>query len=777
MKRLISAAFRRGLLTALFLLLPLAASAFATSQAPTTAPARASDPRLIRADDGGTDSNGRETMSAPAPSGPVRISVAPAPFMSVTTGDQLVREFVVQNDSPAAVDVTIVMNYTIGWRGDAHRRSVTTARKVPARSIQTVTVFVPTYADHGSESISVVDPKIFVDGRPYKPLPTGIFDIGEMNWLFFTAPQSFSVSEPVANALARELSLPLFPGYRSYGEFDVGISDSDTVQWPSIPQFYQAKDILFRKTTDKFSPDAERAMRDAVMLGATEFLFVPRGSQRPEWAPAPAFPGQPVIVPRGLGKTVVLDERYLVNPVQADPPARGGRPGIPVDYQTDDEDDEDEEKSLAPGPYRGSPDINAAIQANRITIDYLKEANLYLFNPAVAFQMLPCVEIPNLSFAVVILALLAYIVIVGPVNYFYLVKRKKSVLLLLLTVPAISLVFVAVVILFVTLFEGWFSRASAVGVTFLDQQESMAYTRAAVNLYAPVPVRRLVFDPSDTVSFARAKNLDVYLGRDQVVTGANKARVPLVYGVSRAEKHLEQLKVSRNPGGTLSVVNGLGVPVKILAMRTPDGKHWLPPSGIVPPGVSAELSPCTEKEKEFRIPLKYRTISEPGEKGSLLCSVSDDKVSFLYEPPKLDATEKTAPIMPTWEKLAGNMEQNASSAYLQFGRNQLFYAAAVSLYEDFSGGGAGNTVRSTRHGVTGPFAPENSTQADKLKQALENTPAGDRLSPFSGCISPGMYVAETDQPLFYSPGCSPLSFRARHLVIGTFTIQESAHEN
>ena len=179
--------------------------------------------------------------------------------------------------------------------------------------------------------------------------------------------------------------------------------------------------------------------------------------------------------------------------------------------------------------------IAAAVQP---MIDYLNNADLFIVNPAAVCQMLPCVEIPDMSFAVVILALLAYIVVVGPVNYFYLVRHKKSVLLLLLTVPAISLVFVTVVIVFVTFFEGWYSRASAVGMTFLDQQESMAYTRAAVSLYAPVPVRRLVFDPSDTVSFARAQSANVNLGRDQVVTGANKARVPLVYGVSRAEKHL-----------------------------------------------------------------------------------------------------------------------------------------------------------------------------------------------------------------------------------------------
>ncbi len=779
MTRPVSTALRR-ILPALFLiLLPAAAFALATSQAPvafpTTAPVMKSDPQLAGTNNDATANTGEKDTPPPEESGPVKVSVAPAPFLSITTGDQIVREFVVQNDSAAPVDVTFVMHYTLGWRSGAHRRSVTTSRKIPAHSIQTVTLFAPSYAEHGSENIEIVNPKIYVDGRPIK-LPLGITNAGEVNWSFFAAPNSFSVSEPVANALVRELTQQFYPGYRAHDDFEIGISNSDTLQWPAVPQFYQAKDILFRKTTDKFTPDAERAIRDAVMLGATEFLFVPQGSQRPEWAPAPAFPGLPVIVPRGLGRTIVLDERYLSNPVQAAQPPRGGRPGMPVDYQTDDGDDEDE-KSIAPPKYRGEPDVKAAIQANKRTIDYLKEANLYLFNPAVAFQMLPCVAIPNLSFAVVILALLAYIIIVGPVNYFYLVRHKKSILLLLLTVPVISLIFVGIVILFVTLFEGWFSRASAVGVTFLDQQENMAYTRAGVDLYAPIPVRRLVFDPSDTVSFARAKNADVYLGRDQVVAGANKARVPLVYGISRAEKRLEQLKVTRNAGNTISVVNGLGVPVKLLAMRTPDGSHWLPPADVIQPGVSADLKPCTEKEKNFSIPLKYRAISEPDGKDTLLCSVSDDNFSFSIEPPHLNGTEQTATVMPTRETPTGVQEQTVPP-FFQIGRNQLFYAVATYLYENASGG-AGNTVRSSpnRSYMMIPFAPEKDIRADRLKHALENTPAEDKLSPFSGCISPGMYVVETDRPLFYSPGCSPLSFQARHLIVGTFTLQESAHEN
>ena len=739
----IHAAFRRILPAFFLFLLPAAAFSFATSQAPTTAPTtvpvRVSDQQRTLGDEDPT-SVLRPRSTGAAASGPVKITATPAPFLSISNGDQLVREFIIQNDSAKPIDVTIVMNYVFGWRKDRFKRSVTTSRKIPARSIQTVSVHAPSCLDEDETNIEVVDPRIYVDGRPFKPLPPGIFDIGNQKWELFIAPSSFAADEAVLNPLVDGIVTNI---YRTYGwrKMEAGFSDSDTTQWPAISQFYQAKDLIIRRTTDSFTPDAERAIREAVMLGATEMLFVPEGSRIPDWAPAPFYPGVPVIVPRGFGRTIVIDERVFASlqgiPRQNTNTFAEGMPDL---------DAVDEWKRTGTPPNSAREKMIAGMV--QPLVDYLKNADLFIANPAVVCQMLPCVDVPNMSFAIVILALLAYIVIVGPVNYFYLIKHKKSILLLLLTVPVISFLFVAIVIVFVTLFEGWFTRASAVGMTFLDQQESMAYTRAAVSLYAPLPVRRLTFDPADTVSFARAKDASVLLGRDQVVTGANKARVPLVYGVSRAEKHLEQLKVTRNAAGTLTVMNGLGAPVKLLAMKTPDGRLWLPPDGSIQPGASAELKPYTGSEPpgaslDGRLEQGPRTPNKP-KTGNALSSSSvrfDDVASEKVDP-------KTG---------------NSFSP----GRNQLFYTVCAYLLEHGNSRGAGNSARS----VTPGMFSEGSTIGLR-HDALVAAQAEDAVSPFAACLEPGMYIVETDRPLFYTPGCNPVSFRARHLVVGTFTVQE-----
>jgi len=396
---------------------------------------------------------------------------------------------------------------------------------------------------------------------------------------------------------------------------------------------------------------------------------------------------------------------------------------------------------------------------------------LRAFNPSALFLTLPSVEIPAISFAVVIFALLAYILIVGPGNYWWLNKKKKSVLLLLFTVPAISLTFVAVVIVFVALFEGWYSRASVVGVTFLDQTESRAYTRAAVNLYAPVPVRKLTFDTSDTVSFTRTGTIDVALGRDQVVTGANRARVPLTYGISRAEKRLEQLRVSRTADGEVAVMNGLGAPVKIRALHDPSGRFWTSGDSVVAPGATLALHPLENvpaaRPQDFTpgifttpggtevIPTADPRSTRPVPTGGSFVEHGDD---LEYDDPEwIDGYKQPAP---------------ATTVTVTPTRNDLMVTVAAMLLGDANYNSSRRFMEFDRIIGMRDFGRWLRNDVNNFQATLQENPAAAALA-----LDPGMYLAETDAPLFYTIGCKPVSLHARHLVVGTFTLQESAHEN
>ena len=692
------------------------------------------------------------------PSG-VTISVAPAPFQQISANGQIVREFVVQNDNSLPATVYIRLNFTSDWRGSTIRRSVSTRRVIPGNSRQVVTLFVPSgipFTDN-YEHMQSADPQIYVNGRQYRPLPTGIMNDVQVSMKMLKLPSTFTneglLVETLAYAMRKD---PTRSGTsrRTWGnEISVAFSDSDTIQWPTAPQFYQADDVLYRKNTDPFTPDAEAALNDAVMLGTTELYFVAPGTQWPEWAPRPQMHGVLSVIPRGFGRIVVIDGNNL----------RGIGPGNPGSSPGEDE----KPTMYSRGNSRELDDIE---RLNPRLFGSIRDASvLRAFNPSALFLLLPSVEIPAISFAVVIFALLAYILIVGPGNYWWLNKKKKSVLLLLFTVPAISLAFVAVVILFVALFEGWYSRASAVGVTFLDQTESRAYTRAAVNLYAPVPVRKLTFDTSDTVSFSRTGVIDVDLGRDQVVTGANRARVPLTYGISRAEKRLEQLRVSRTADGAISVMNGLGSPVKIRALRDPSGSFWTSGDSVVAPGATLALHPLENVPEARPQDFNPGMFTTSGGTAVIPATGPADRRTVTIPPGASGPYTEHGPV-----KTDDDMPAPGAAWTVTPARNDLMMTVAAMLLgeDDLDSSRRYREYERILGHRDRDFGRWIWNDLHSFQTTLQANPAAAALA-----LDPDMYLAETDAPLFYTVGCKPVSFHARHLVVGTFTLQESAHEN
>lgn len=94
-------------------------------------------------------------------------------------------------------------------------------------------------------------------------------------------------------------------------------------------------------------------------------------------------------------------------------------------------------------------------------------------------------EIPTVPLQLLFYVMLVFVIVIGPVNFLVLRKFRKEPLILL-TSPAVSLLFCLLVVGFITLNEGWYSRAKAFGVTLLDQEGRQAATLARLGVYAPM---------------------------------------------------------------------------------------------------------------------------------------------------------------------------------------------------------------------------------------------------------------------------------------------------
>ena len=160
---------------------------------------------------------------------------------------------------------------------------------------------------------------------------------------------------------------------------------------------------------------------------------------------------------------------------------------------------------------------------------------------------------------------------IGPVNY-WLLWRKKRQVLLVLTVPLISAVFIVLLAGYVLAGEGLGVRGRAVTFTMLDQVRKQAATRASVSLYAAG------MTPSGGLRFARdlavfpigpegtgsreQQTLDL-TDAQQFSTGVIQARSPTNFEQLGLRPARERLSFSRDAGG-MSVVNGLGTTITAL---------------------------------------------------------------------------------------------------------------------------------------------------------------------------------------------------------------------
>lgn len=190
--------------------------------------------------------------------------------------------------------------------------------------------------------------------------------------------------------------------------------------------------------------------------------------------------------------------------------------------------------------------------------------------------------------------LLAFSVIIGPANYWFL-RRARLQVLLVLTAPLVAAVFIVLLAGYVVAGEGFGVRGRIASFTMLDQVRSRAVTRSSLSLYAAgmtpseglrVPRDVAVFPlGTDGTGVRERLVLDLTDGQ-RFADGVIHARSPTNVEEVAFRPARERLTFTRE-GGATTVVNGLGVSIAALIYR--DGQAVYSLAGSLPSGGKATL--------------------------------------------------------------------------------------------------------------------------------------------------------------------------------------------
>jgi hypothetical protein len=180
-----------------------------------------------------------------------------------------------------------------------------------------------------------------------------------------------------------------------------------------------------------------------------------------------------------------------------------------------------------------------------------------------------------------LIILIVFSVLIGPVNFVWLWRKRRQVLLVL-TAPLISAAFILLLSGYVFWGEGFGITGRAESFTLLDQKTNHAATRATVSMYAAgmAPGNGLQFSRGVAVipiSLARRGSRERQVldltDLQQFSAGIAKARAPANFEEVSFRPARERLSFNYTNNG-ITVVNALGATISRLIYRD-DGKVFM----------------------------------------------------------------------------------------------------------------------------------------------------------------------------------------------------------
>lgn len=251
---------------------------------------------------------------------------------------------------------------------------------------------------------------------------------------------------------------------------------------------------------------------------------------------------------------------------------------------------------------------------------------------ATANRIFPIIDDMNIPVRGIVLIMLGFIVVIGPVNLFVLNRLKKRTWMLT-TIPLISLITCVIVFVYSFLTEGITPRYRTESVTYLNQTARRATTLGMAAVYAPLtPSGGLMFDRETEVTplvaaghWRSGTSREVELSEGQELRrGWVSARVPAHFQLRKSESRRERLEIERNPAGGMRVVNGLGAKIESLLVADEEGSLY---SGKeIAAGAQVDLQRETSQRARGS---GIGTLYSEGKWAELVPRISDAPESYL----------------------------------------------------------------------------------------------------------------------------------------------------
>jgi hypothetical protein len=181
--------------------------------------------------------------------------------------------------------------------------------------------------------------------------------------------------------------------------------------------------------------------------------------------------------------------------------------------------------------------------------------------------------------------MLAFVIVIGPINLIWLARRRKKIWMLW-TVPAIALATCLAVAGFALFGEGVSATSRTEAFTILDETSHRATTIGWTAFYSPVTPGEGLHFSADTELMPQWPERWKYTGGGgaaRTVDWSNDqhlaadwitARVPAYFKFRKSEARRERLTIRRLADGTIRVVNGLGADLQKLWVADRDGRIY-----------------------------------------------------------------------------------------------------------------------------------------------------------------------------------------------------------